>query len=216
VTAVLPFTAEQFFEVFGAYNNAIWPAQVVAYLAGLLAVALLYRPGAAADRVIAGVLACMWIWTGIVYHWYFFSTINAAAYFFGAAFVAQGVILLGAGVVRRNLQFGFAPGARAFVGIVFLCYAAIAYPLVGLAYGHCYPKMPWFGIAPCPVTIFTFGFVLLLERVCPWWIIAIPFLWSIVGGTAAFLLAVPQDWMLLASGVTTVALLMSGPARPLR
>jgi hypothetical protein len=32
--AMLPFTVDQFFSVFGAYNTAIWPAQVVGYLLG--------------------------------------------------------------------------------------------------------------------------------------------------------------------------------------
>jgi hypothetical protein len=27
----IPFTVEQFFDIFGTYNTAIWPAQVVAY-----------------------------------------------------------------------------------------------------------------------------------------------------------------------------------------
>jgi hypothetical protein len=36
--AMLPFTVDQFFSVFGAYNNAVWPTQVVAYLLGAVAV----------------------------------------------------------------------------------------------------------------------------------------------------------------------------------
>ena len=35
---MLPFTVDEFFSVFSAYNNAIWPAQLLAYL--LAAVAL--------------------------------------------------------------------------------------------------------------------------------------------------------------------------------
>ena len=36
----LPFTVEQFFDVFEAYNRAIWPAQVLAYVLGLAAIVL--------------------------------------------------------------------------------------------------------------------------------------------------------------------------------
>jgi hypothetical protein len=46
----------------------------------------------------------------------------------------------------------------------------------------------------------------LLASELRWWIVALPFAWSLIGGTAAFLLHVPQDWLLLASGVLTVAL----------
>jgi hypothetical protein len=60
-----------------------------------------------------------------------------------------------------------------------------------------------FGITPCPVTIFTLG-MLLLARPMYWWLLAIPVLWSLVGGSAAFLLGVPQDWVLLLSGVAVL------------
>jgi hypothetical protein len=38
-------------------------------------------------------------------------------------------------------------------------------------------------------------------------LLAIPLLWSLIGGSAAFLLGVPQDWLLLFSGVVTVLVL---------
>jgi Family of unknown function (DUF6064) len=209
---MLPFTPDEFFDVFGAYNDAIWPLQIVAYGFGLVATAALFRPSASGDRIIAGILACMWIWTGFAYHWFFFSAVNQAAFLFGVAFLVQGATLLYAGVAQRQLQFRYRRGAGAMVGIAFIGYAAIVYPLLGLACGHSYPRMPWFGLTPCPVTIFTLGF-LLLSRACPWWLIAIPVLWSLVGGTAAFLLHVPEDWVLLLSGAISVVLL-AAPRSP--
>lgn len=79
----MPFTSEQFCDVFGAYNNAIWPAQIVAYALGLLAAGFALWPSSAGDRIIAGVLALMWAWTGIIYHWLFFAVINPGAFLFG-------------------------------------------------------------------------------------------------------------------------------------
>jgi hypothetical protein len=35
----------------------------------------------------------------------------------------------------------------------------------------------------------------------------LPLLWSLIGGSAAILLAVPQDWALLVGGVVAVLLL---------
>lgn len=40
-----PFRVEQFLGVFAAYNMAIWPAQIVAYELGLIAVAAFGRGG---------------------------------------------------------------------------------------------------------------------------------------------------------------------------
>jgi len=36
------------------------------------------------------------------------------------------------------------------------------------------------------------------------WLLVVPFCWSLIGGSAAVLLHVPQDWLLLASGLIAV------------
>jgi uncharacterized protein DUF6064 len=49
-----------------------------------------------------------------------------------------------------------------------------------MATGHRYPEMPMFGVTPCPVTIFTFGLLLLTVRPVPRSLFVIPFVWSAV------------------------------------
>lgn len=205
---MLPFTREQFLGVFVSYNEAIWPLQIVAFLLGSVAVALLLRPGRSSDRIIAGVLAAMWVWTGIAYHGLFFAPINPAAYPFGALFLFQGGLLAYAGVQRDRIRFGFRSSPATWVGAAFLFYAAILYPLVGVATGSTYPGMPMFGVTPCPVTIFTFGMLLLTTRRLPRWLLVIPFAWSLIGGSAAIMLGVTQDWLLLASGLIAILLIV--------
>jgi hypothetical protein len=43
----LPFTPQQFFEVFARYNAAVWPAQIGLNAVALACVALAFRAGAA-------------------------------------------------------------------------------------------------------------------------------------------------------------------------
>lgn len=205
---MLPFTSEQFLTVFVNYNNAIWPIQIVAYLLGGISIALLFRKAPGSDRIIAGILAVIWLWTGVGYHGLFFSAINKAAYLFAGLFVVQGCYFIYAGVYRYQLRFGLQPGLATWVGAVFVAYAAIVYPLIGVAIGHRYPEMPMFGVTPCPVTIFTFGMLLLTMRPVPRWLLVIPVLWSLIGGSAAILLNVPQDWFLLLSGCIAVPLMV--------
>ena len=100
---MLPFTREQFLAVFVGYNEAVWPAQVLAYLMGLLMAALVIRPSPRRSRVVATGLAAMWLWTGVVYHGMNFSTISYGAWGFAALFVAQGLLFLEAGALRRRL-----------------------------------------------------------------------------------------------------------------
>jgi uncharacterized protein DUF6064 len=206
--SLLPFTLTQFLVVFANYNDAIWPIQVAAYLLGGVAVTLLFRKTQGADRAIAGILAVMWLWTGIGYHGVSFSAINKAAYLFAALFVVQGCYLIYAGVYRCQIRFGLRPGVAAWVGAAIVAYAAFVYPLIGVATGHRYPEMPMFGVTPCPVTIFTFGLFLLTMRPVSRWLFVIPFVWSLIGGSAAILLQVPQDWFLLLSGCIAVPLMI--------
>lgn len=204
---MLPFSAEQFFAVFAAYNAAIWPLPLVAYGLGLLALGFLLWPGAVADRITSAILSLIWLWTGVAYHWLHFAAINPAARLFGAAFVIQAAVFLHAGWTRR-LVFGRVPGIQGAAGLALISYAAVLYPLLGLWFGHTYPALPMFGVTPCPVTIFTFGCFLMATRPVPRWALVIPVLWSLVGGSAGFLLNVPQDWLLLVSGLATIVLLV--------
>jgi len=197
---MLPFTRDQFLAVFVGYNGSIWPAQAVAYLLGLSALAILFRPGPVTDRLLSAILALFWIWTGIAYHGLFFSRINQAAYVFAALFVAQGVYFGVAGVLQGKLSFGLRRSLRQGVGWVFVLYATLASPMIGILTGHAYDELPMFGVTPCPVTIFSFGLLLLATRPLPRFALVIPLLWSLIGGSAAVLLSVRQDWLLLVSG----------------
>jgi hypothetical protein len=210
---MLPFTSEQFLAVFVAYNEAIWPIQIAAYLLGAIAVALLFWNPPGADRIIVAIVAAMWLWTGVAYHALFFSAINKAAYIFAALFIAQGGALIYAGVYRDQVRFGNRTRPLSWVGVALMIYAAILYPLIGLSTGHRYPEVPMFGVTPCPVTIFTFGLFLLATPPLSRWLLVIPFIWSLIGGSAAFLLHVPQDWPLLVSGFVAVPLIVFGTRR---
>ncbi len=205
---MLPFTIEQFVAVFVKYNMAIWPVQFLAYVFGAIAFALTFRGGSHSDRAIAAILAAMWAFTGIGYHLAFFAVINKEAYGFGVLFLIQAAALVYAGIYRDRLRFGFRRDTAAWVGAFFVVYSAVLYPLIGVATGHYYPELPMFGITPCPVTIFTLGMLLLTAGSPPGYLLAIPALWSLIGGSAAMLLRIPQDWLLLASGATTALLLL--------
>jgi hypothetical protein len=72
-----------------------------------------------------------------------------------------------------------------------------------------------FGVAPCPTTIFTFGILLWATKPVPGYLLVIPFLWSIVGMSAALNLQVPQDYGLVVAGVlgTTLILIQNRKAK---
>ena len=203
----LPFTIEQFLGVFERYNQAIWPAQLVAYALGVTAVVLAVRPVRYAAPAIAGVLALYWLWAGAVYHLGFFRQVNPAALGFGAFFLLQAMVLLWAGM-RGRLSFRPRGDVYGVTGGLFIVYAMVVYPLLGLAFGHRYPESPVFGVAPCPITIFTFGLLLWTDAPVPRYVPVIPLLWSLVGFTAALTLGTREDTGLLVAGLLGTALLV--------
>jgi hypothetical protein len=201
----LPFGQAEFFGVFAAYNSAVWPVQVLLVGFGVLIVGAALRPRPWSSRLTSWMLALLWIWMGLVYHFGFFRAINPAAGIFAAGFVLEGAVLGVVGGLRGRLDFHFQPTAQGFGGALLIGYALVGYPLLASLLGQQCPATPTFGL-PCPTTIFTFGVLLWLQRPAPVTLLVIPLAWSVIGTAAALQLGVGEDFGLIVAGVLTVVL----------
>jgi hypothetical protein len=202
-----PFTTEQFLNVFKSYNESIFPLQVIFYAIGLFCVYLLFREIKNNVKYIIGILSFFWIWIGLVYHFIFFSPINKAAYFFGILFVVQGLLFLYYGLQPGKLAFNFKKDSSHYLGLVFILYSLMVYPLLGSLFGHNYPYNPTFGL-PCPTTIFTFGVLLFVSGKIPVPLTIIPLLWSVIGFGAALNFSINEDYGLLITGIIGFTMLI--------
>jgi hypothetical protein len=196
----LPFTQSEFFDVMAAYNRAVWPAQFALEFSAVAVVWLAFRRVASAGVWVSAILALLWTWTGVAYHWAFFAAINRAAWVFGSICLAGAVAFAWFGVVQRSIKVSFKPGKRGLFGWVLIAFALVVYPALGVLVGHHYPASPTFGL-PCPTTIFTVGVLLLTTPDTPRWVFVVPVIWSAIGASAAFLLGVYQDLGLVVSGL---------------
>jgi hypothetical protein len=204
----LPFSRQEFLQLFASYNEAVWPMQFAAYgLAVTMLIWILLRLPSR-SRFAGAVLALFWATMGSVYHLAFFSRINDAAYVFGGLFLVQAALFLVDATVLQRLSFRPRWDVYALVGAAFVLYAMVVYPVLGAAFGHVYPRAPMFGVAPCPTTIFTFGVLLWTDRPVPRVYIAIPFAWSLLGVSAALKLGIYEDLGLVVAGVFGTALLL--------
>jgi len=199
----MPFTLDQFFDVFGRYNSLLWPAAGLLWLVSAATVAGWLRHGARASRLLSGVLALHWVWSGVAYHWAFFAAINPAAPLFAVLFLFQAVCLVWCGVVRPCLRF--LPGRTGWklVGYAFIVYA-FSYPALSVASGHAWPRLPLFAV-PCPTTLLTVGLLLTLDRAVPIAILVPTVAWTAIGGSAAILFDVRADFALPVAGVAVLA-----------
>lgn len=208
---ILPFTREQFFELFSAYNLAVWPMQfVLAGLALAIACALLFRP-ARSGRLVAFGLAALWGWTAVAYHLVFFRTINPAAWIFAAIGLATAAGFLWLGAWRGELKFAPVSRVRRLWAWSIVAFSLAGYPLLGFWAGHVFPAAPTFGL-PCPTTLFTVGLLLLAGPGLHRALVLGPLAWSLVGGSAALALDVPQDFSLFVASAACLYLLLPAGA----
>jgi hypothetical protein len=218
----LPFTPEQFFQVFAAYNLAVWPAQVLLHVLAIGMVALALWAPERAGRLVSVGLAILWCWLALAYHLAFFWSINPAAPLFAALSLVAAGVFLWLGAVRTELRFGAGPSAGRIVGLALIVFALVGNPALGAHLGHRFPAAPTFGL-PCPTTLFTFGILLMAMLPVPKGVVIVPLLWAVIGSGAAFALGVTQDLALIVTVILGVCLLLrrqppgvsGGPPMPL-
>jgi len=203
----VPFTVDQFLQVFKDYNLAIWPMQIVFYVLSFVMVYLATQKSKKLDIIITVILAFLWFWMGAIYHFGFFASINKAAWVFGFLNIVQGFIFLYYGVLKSKLTFTYHPNIYGITGMLIIVYAIAVYPAIGYFSGHAYPYSPTFGL-PCPTTIFTLGMFLFVDKRVSLWILAIPLIWSVIGTSAALNFGIKEDTGLLISGIAALALIV--------
>lgn len=200
----LPFTIDQFLDVFRRYNGAVWPAQWVLVALAIVAVVLAVRNRAGGDRWVSGILALLWFWMAAAYHLAFFAEVTRAAVVFAAAFAVQGIMFVWLAFRPRPPSYRPRSLGTAVVGALLITYALVLYPVLGYLLGHQYPAAPTFGV-PCPTTIFTLGMIVWSSGSMPWRLLVVPLAWCVVGVSAAINLGMTEDLGLPVAGVVSVA-----------
>lgn len=203
---MLAYDAEVYFSLIGQYNADIWPAQLVSWALGLVALFLVFRPSRTSSIIIGMILGACWLWTGIAFHWFAFAPLNFAAPVFAGLFIMQAALV---GIIifrKRNLRFQYAPTASGIAGLILLAIALGAYTVTGPLFGIALEQSPMFGVSSQTTVLFTLGMLLLAQPHTPWVLAIIPLLWSFYTGAVAWFLAIPQDFALPAAGLLMLAL----------
>jgi hypothetical protein len=214
---MLPIAATGLIELFERYNPAIWPVQVIAYLLGTAAVVLAFTRVPWGSRAVAAILAACWLWVGVVFLGVFARSLSpAVALVEGTIVATQGLLFLGAGVIRPHLAFRAGANLYGVLGGLMVAYALVIYPILGVLLGHGYPRAPLVGVAPCPTTIFTCGMLLWSGGRVPRYLLVVPLLWAALATPAAVGQGVVEDLALPLAALLAAAFVLwrEPPVRP--
>jgi hypothetical protein len=203
----IPFTHDQFFEVIKNYNIDFFPVQLILILLGFTTLIYLHSRRPLKNEFIGGILGILWLWSGIAYHLAYFTSINKAAFGFGAIFMLQGILFIYETFYRKNLDFKFNGSIMSYIGYLFIIIGLVIYPILLYFMKNSLSETIMLGL-PCPTTIFTFGFMILTTHKFPQYLLIIPFLWTIVGTGAAIQFGVYPDYIMpVAALIATIYLL---------
>jgi hypothetical protein len=150
-------------------------------------------------RLVAGFLAACWAWVGWAFHLERYATINWAATHFGAAFIAEAILLAVLAAFARGERLVAARRDVAFRTGAGMLLTALAYPAIGWAAGRDLVQSQAFGMAPDPTAIGTLGLLCCLRRPSRWLLGVIPVLWCLVNGAMLWAMDAPEAWLLLAA-----------------
>jgi hypothetical protein len=184
----LMFSSRSYYRLIESYNAAIWPAHLLALVAGIIVILAIARPNL--QRSAAMVLAAAWGSVAWAYHLERYAEINTAAPYFAAAFAVQALLLCWLAYRPGNAAPAPQPLALGLSGL-----AILAYPLLVLARdGGNWRQAEVFGIAPDPTVVATLGVLLAWRAPAIFWLV--PVLWCLVSGATLMELKIGHAWLL--------------------
>jgi len=186
----LMFSSRSYYRLIESYNAAIWPAHLLALVAGIIVISAIARPSQNLQQSAALVLAAAWGWVAWAYHLERYAEINTAAPYFAAAFAVQALLLCGLAYRPGNAAPAPQPLALGLSGL-----AILAYPLLALARdGGQWRQAEVFGIVPDPTVVATLGLLLAWRAPAIFWLISVS--WCLVSGATLMELKIGHAWLL--------------------
>jgi hypothetical protein len=210
ILAVHPFPhspLNEFLATLGRANAALWPMQVVWYLAAAAMVGLALWPVRRSSQLICALAAAYFAWIGVAYFAWQMPGMHYSSLWAGV-FTLQAVLLVVAGVLRRDLVIHPRKDLASGLGAVFIAYALIGYPLVGLAGGHPLRTLPVLGVSPCVTVVLFFGLLLWARPPVPKYVLLLPLAWALGAAPPDLGRGVIPDYGMLAAALITAGLII--------
>jgi len=124
----------QFLAIFGRANASAWPMQIVWYLAAVVMVGLALWPARRSSQLICGLAGAYFAWIGIAYFAWLSPGMSLSGVW-ATLFTLQAVLLVVAGIVRKDLVIRPRRDLASGLGAALIAYALVGYPLIGVLGG---------------------------------------------------------------------------------
>jgi len=200
LSSFLLFSARTYYRLFELTNADVWPLQIVTLAAGLAILVLIVRRTASGSRVVAAILAALWLFVAWAYMLQRYDPINFAARYYAIGFALQAALLVWAGVIRDRLRFDSAK----WIGIALIIYALVLHPLIAPLSGRPWTQAEIFGLAPDPTVIATLGVLVAAARP-NWLLLILPLLWCIISGLTLWTMESPEAPVIAVAGLLAIA-----------
>jgi hypothetical protein len=142
-------SAEQWWEIIGAYGAEVWPAQAIFFVVAVAFVLfLIFKPGKVATALMKLYFVVSFGWNGIVF-FMILGTDLVGNYFFGSLFTLV-AILFAVDLFRGRIQFLHPKLHWQKYLTLALVLVVFSYPLFSLVFGHYFPRLLILGTFPCP------------------------------------------------------------------
>jgi hypothetical protein len=200
--------------IFGRGNAAIWPMQIIWYTSAAAMIGLAFWPRRLASQLICLLAAANFVWVGIVYFGVIDSSMGTLdgvinlAWLWAALFILEAILLLVAGLLRRDLVFAPRWNLSSVLGALFMCYALVAYPIIEMLGGQPLSASPLFGLSPCVTVFFTFGLLLWARPPAPKYLLLLPLAWALEATPGNIAMGHVADFPLILVGAITVGLII--------
>jgi len=173
----LLFSPRTYYRMIERHNEAVWPTQLLTIALGVGILGALRQPSTAHGRIIAGILALLWMWVAWAFLLHRYATINWAINYVVPFFVLEALLLVWWGVIGGKLSFAVRREASGRFGTALLVLSLLLYPALAVIFGRPWNQAEVFGIAPDPTVAATVGLLLLTNSRLRWGLLPVPLLW---------------------------------------
>lgn len=194
----LMFSPATYLRMLELHNVAWWPFHAVLLLGAILTGAMVHARSE--PRPLFGLMALAWFLVAYAFFQIRYAQIMWAAPYFAGLFALQGLLWVLLMLKPDQCDIALAGQMRQRAGFGLIAFAFVGYPLMALLPDRTWDMAEWPGLMPDPTVAATLG-LLTLVRKAPWWLYAVPVLWSLLSALSLYAMDQSVWWVLPALAV---------------